>query len=81
MVEEELKFVLNGLKAYNFIEWSYQNGYKDNLTIERKDVNGNYCPENCEWITLRAQARNKRQNVIVEYKEKKQTLVEWCEEL
>ncbi len=65
----------------NFIEWSYQNGYKDNLTIERKDVNGNYCPENCEWITLRAQARNKRQNVIVEYKEKKQTLVEWCEEL
>jgi len=42
-----------------FYEWAMINGYADNLTIERKDVNGNYCPENCEWITIGKQQRNK----------------------
>lgn len=35
----------------NFANWARTNGYKDNLTIERKNIDGNYCPENCEWIT------------------------------
>lgn len=65
----------------NFIEWSIENNYEDNLTIDRINVNGNYEPDNCRWITLRDQTRNTRQNVIVEYKGEKKTLVEWCEEL
>jgi len=46
----------------NFREWALQNGYSDNqgLSIERKDVNGNYCPENCEFIPFKEQSKNRR---------------------
>jgi len=43
----------------NFQEWSFNNGYKVGLTIERKDVNGNYEPINCEWIPFSEQHLNK----------------------
>lgn len=46
-----------------FREWALENGYKETLSIERVDVNGNYCPENCTWIPLNEQARNTRLSV------------------
>lgn len=44
----------------HFYEWAMKNGYKENLTIERIDVNGNYEPSNCKWITNSEQQGNKR---------------------
>ena len=64
----------------SFYDWSILNGYEDNLTIERKDVNGNYCPENCCWIPLAEQGLNKRNNVFIEINGEIKTLSEWSKE-
>lgn len=66
---------------WNFREWAYANGYKDGLTIERIDINGDYCPQNCKWISAYEQASNKRNNSFIEYGGKKQTASQWAREL
>ena len=65
----------------NFCDWAKSHGYTDDLTIERSDVDGNYSPENCKWITLQAQARNKRETIRVAYHGVEKPLIEWCVEL
>ena len=64
-----------------FYDWAMSNGYADNLTIDRKDNNGNYCSENCRWITNKEQQNNKRNNRLITYKGKTQTMQQWADEL
>lgn len=63
----------------NFYNWSMSHGYKDNLTIDRIDVNGNYSPNNCRWITNKEQQNNKTNNVYITYKGERKTISQWAE--
>lgn len=62
-----------------FYNWSMANGYDDNLTIDRKDNNKDYSPENCKWSTNREQANNKRSNRIIEYKGIRKNVKQWAD--
>lgn len=63
-----------------FKSWALSNGYKDTLTIERIDVNGNYEPNNCTWISNEDQQKNKRNTMYVTVDGKKKRLKDACEE-
>lgn len=43
-----------------FHDWALSNGYEEHLTIDRKDVDDNYCPQNCRWATRTEQVHNRR---------------------
>jgi hypothetical protein len=64
-----------------FKEWAISHGYAEGLTLERIDVNGDYCPDNCTWITQKEQTRNTRRNIIVEHNGRKAPISVWCDEL
>src|SRR5699024_7354378 len=63
--------------AKHFIEWAKNNGYKDGLSIDRIDVNGNYEPRNCRWVSMSVQRNNKGTNRVIEYDGKRKTIKEW----
>lgn len=67
--------------ALAFYNWAMANGYKDDLTIDRIDVNGNYCPENCRWISMTEQLRNTRRTIQYEFNGKNKTIAEIAREL
>lgn len=61
----------------SFRDWAMANGYADGLSIDRIDVNGNYCPENCRWVDEAIQANNKSNNLPVEINGESKTIGEW----
>lgn len=61
-----------------FYEWAMNNGYADNLSIDRIDVNNDYCPENCRWATSTEQNNNTRKNKRIVYDSESHTLSEWA---
>lgn len=64
----------------SFFDWAMNNGYDDNLTIDRKDNNKGYSPENCRWATCTEQSRNTRSNVILTLNGKSKILADWANE-
>lgn len=58
----------------SFREWAMNNGYFENLTLDRIDPNGNYCPENCRFVTWEQQESNKRNNRFVNHNGEQLTL-------
>jgi hypothetical protein len=62
-----------------FYNWSMSHGYNTNLTIDRVDVNGNYEPSNCRWISNKQQQRNKHNNRNITINGETHCLSEWCE--
>lgn len=74
---------LNNFKS--FYDWAMKNGYDKNAprgkcTIDRIDVNGNYEPNNCRWVTQKQQSRNKRTNRFITCNGETKTIADWCEE-
>lgn len=63
-----------------FMKWAIENGYKENLTIDRINPFGDYEPSNCRWTTRKEQARNKTTNRIIEYNGEKRLFIDWCRE-
>ena len=64
-----------------FYEWSLQNGYSDNLTIDRIDSNKEYSPDNCKWSTKKEQAYNRSISVKLTLNGRTMYMTEWAEEL
>lgn len=61
-----------------FQDWALANGYQEDLSIDRINVNGNYEPSNCRWATSSEQRANQRQKTI-SYKGEVKTVKEWSQ--
>ena len=61
-----------------FKDWALKNGYKEGLSIDRINVNGDYEPSNCQWITMEEQANNKRNNIFYTINGITKTQTQWC---
>jgi len=68
-MDKNIKVCDNWRESFdNFAEWSFENGYKDDLTIDRIDNAGNYEPSNCRWTTMKVQSNNRDSNIVINYK-------------
>lgn len=65
----------------SFRDWAMKNGYRDGLTIDRKDNSKGYSPDNCRWATTKEQNNNRTNNHRLTFNGKTQTMAEWSEEL
>lgn len=64
-----------------FKEWALSNGYQCNLTLDRIDGNGDYCPENCRWANWFTQENNRRNNHLITYDGETLTLSQWARKI
>lgn len=63
----------------SFEKWSNSNGYDETLTIDRIDCYGNYCPENCQWISFEQNRKKHKDSIMLEYKGRIEPLKTWCD--
>lgn len=67
---------------WNFVKWSDSiGGRPDGYTLDRIDVDGDYCPENCRWASDEVQQNNKRTNHYLTYNGETLTLSQWSRKL
>lgn len=64
---------------WSFYDWSIDNGYANRLTIDRKDNNKGYCPDNCRIATYKEQALNTRRNHYITIDGETKTAQEWAD--
>lgn len=67
-----------------FRDWALRNGYDNDArfmecTLDRIDVNGNYEPSNCRWVSMKEQCNNRRNNKFLTYNGETHTMSEWAE--
>lgn len=78
--ERNIKICNEWLEDFNsFYKWSINNGWQKGLSIDRINVNGNYEPNNCRWVDIKTQSRNKRNNIIIKYNGEIHNLPDWIE--
>lgn len=64
-----------------FITWALLNGYDNNLTLDRKDGSKGYNPENCQWVTMKEQNRNRSQIIMIKIGDEEMCFKDWCDKL
>lgn len=64
-----------------FRDWCLENGWKRGLQLDRKDNDGDYSPDNCHFVTVTQNQRNKRTSRYLDHKGKRLTVAGWAEEL
>lgn len=62
----------------SFYNWAINNEYSDELTIDRINVDGDYEPNNCRWVTNEIQANNKTSNRYFTIDNETKSLADWC---
>jgi hypothetical protein len=78
--ERGIKMCERWLNSFeNFQGWAISCGYKDGLTIDRINVNGDYSPENCRWATRREQSNNRRVTLFLTLNGITRALSDWAE--
>ena len=61
-----------------FVRWALENGYADNLSIDRIDTNSGYSPENCRWSTKKEQAHNRKSTHFITRNGETHNITEWA---
>lgn len=61
----------------SFRDWAISHGYADTLTIDRINNDGNYCPENCRWVTNEDNVENNSQAILLTYNGETHSLGRW----
>lgn len=67
--------------VHAFISWALNNGYADDLTIDRIDIDGNYEPNNCRWSDTTTQANNKKNSVFINVNGDIKTVAQWADSI
>lgn len=63
-----------------FAKWAHENGYAENLSIDRIDNDKGYSPDNCRWTDSTEQANNRRSNRLITHNGQTKTLAQWARE-